>query len=122
MTDKINIADKLAHFQDHWTPKIIAELNGQHVKLAKIQGDFVWHDHAEEDELFYILAGELYMDFPDRTVLLGAGEMIVVPAGVQHRPRTKDGKEVHLMLIEPAGIKHTGDVRHELTKTDYEWI
>lgn len=119
---KINIANKLSLFQDKWSPKIIADLNGQHVKLAKIQGDFVFHNHAEEDELFYILSGELYMDFEDHTVLLGPGEMIVVPAGVEHCPRTKDGQEVHLMLVEPHNTKHTGEVQHELTKTSYDWI
>ncbi len=119
---KINISDKLNLFQEQWTPKIIADLNGQHVKLAKIQGDFVFHNHANEDELFYILSGELYMDFEDHTVLLGPGEMIVVPAGVEHRPRTKDGQEVHLMLVEPHSTKHTGEVQHELTKESYDWI
>ena len=119
---KVNISKKLDLFQERWTPKIIADLNGQHVKLAKIQGDFVWHNHANEDELFYILKGELYMDFEDRTELLAPGDMIVVPAGVEHRPRTKDGQEVHLMLVEPHGTKHTGEVQHELTKDHFDWI
>ncbi|MEL6655732.1 MAG: cupin domain-containing protein [Bacteroidota bacterium] len=119
---KVNIAEKLNLFEEKWTPKIVADLNGQHVKLAKIQGDFVFHNHANEDELFYILKGELYMDFEDHTVELGAGDMIVVPAGVEHRPRTKDGQEVHLMLVEPHTTKHTGEVEHELTKHSHDWI
>jgi mannose-6-phosphate isomerase-like protein (cupin superfamily) len=118
----ISIENKFSQFQEHWTPKIIAELNGQQVKLAKIKGDFVWHNHAEEDEMFLIFKGELYMDLPDKTVNLGPGDMIVIPAGVEHRPRTKDGMEVQLMLIEPANTKHTGEVVHELTKHELEWI
>ena len=120
--EKINLSEKLNLFEETWTPKIIADLNGQHVKLAKIQGDFVFHNHAQEDELFYILKGELYMDFEDHTVELGPGDMIVVPAGVEHRPRTKGGQEVHLMLVEPHNTKHTGEVQHELTKESYDWI
>lgn len=118
----IKLADKFTQFQEHWTPKIIAELNGQQVKLAKIQGDFVWHNHAEEDEMFLIFKGELFIDLPDKTVSLGPGDMIVIPAGVEHRPRTKDEMEVQLMLIEPAATKHTGEVEHELTKHQLEWI
>ncbi|MEM7572229.1 MAG: cupin domain-containing protein [Bacteroidota bacterium] len=119
---KINISEKLSLFSDHWSPKVIGEVSGHEVKLAKIAGDFVWHDHAEEDELFYILQGTLYIDFRDRTEELQAGDMLIVPAGVEHRPRTKDGMEVHLMLVEPAKIKHTGDVEHELTVHENEKI
>ncbi|MEO0790201.1 MAG: cupin domain-containing protein, partial [Bacteroidota bacterium] len=90
---------------------------------AKIAGDFVWHDHAEEDELFYVLSGTLYIDFRNQpTAELNPGDMIIVPAGVEHRPRTKDGMEVQLMLVEPGNIKHTGDVVHKLTKESYDHI
>ncbi len=113
---KVNIEEKFSLFTDQWSPKIIAELNGQQLKLAKIQGDFVWHDHANEDELFLVYRGTLFLDFRDgSTVSLEPGECYVVPKGVEHRPRTKDGEEVWLMLMEPAETKHTGDVKSELT-------
>ncbi len=118
---KINVAEKLALFSDQWSPKVVAECNGQHVKLAKLQGAFVWHDHAEEDELFYILKGTLLIDFRDReTVELHPGEFCVVPRGVEHNPRTKDGMEVHLMLIEPATTKHTGTVETDRTVKEFD--
>ena len=120
---KINLAEKFTLFNEHWTPKIIGELNGQQMKLAKLKGEFVWHDHEEEDELFIVFSGTLYIDFRDgRTEVIQPGELIVVPKGVEHRPWTKDGEEVQLMLIEPAATKHTGDVVHEKTQTELEWI
>lgn len=120
---KINLAEKFTLFNEHWTPKIIGELNGQQMKLAKLKGEFVWHDHEEEDELFIVFSGTLYIDFRDgRTEVIQPGELIVVPKGVEHRPWTKDGEEVQLMLIEPAATKHTGDVVHEKTQTKLEWI
>ncbi len=113
---KANVLQKFSLFTDHWSPKIIAELNGQQIKLAKVQGDFVWHDHADEDELFLVYKGTLLLDFRDReTVVLHPGELYVVPRGVQHRPRTKDDEEVWLMLMEPAATKHTGEVKTEMT-------
>ncbi|MEO1435656.1 MAG: cupin domain-containing protein [Bacteroidota bacterium] len=118
----ININEKFSLFDEQWSPRIIGELNGQHVKLAKIQGDFVWHDHANEDELFYILKGTILMDFRDQTLEVGPGEIIIVPKGVEHRPRTKNGEEVWLMLFEPTQIKHTGDVEHEKTVKAYKRI
>lgn len=118
--EKVNLNNKLELFQETWTPKIISELNGQHVKLAKLHGEFVWHNHKHEDELFYIIKGTLLIEFRDKVVELQPGEMIVVPAGVDHKPIAHE--EVHLMLIEPAAIKHTGDVEHELTKEKLEWI
>lgn len=118
----INLDKKYDLFQEYWTPKIVGELNGQQVKLAKLQGDFVWHDHEKEDEMFLVFSGTLFMDFRDKTVELNPGEMIIVPKGVEHRPRTKDGMEVQLMLIEPASTQHTGKVEHELTKKNHEWI
>ena len=119
---KINVHQKFSLFNEHWTPKILSELNGQQVKLAKIKNDFVWHSHEDEDELFLVFKGTLYMEFRDRTEVVEEGEMIVVPKGVEHNPYTKDGEEVWVMLFEPAETKHTGEVEHEMTKHDQEWI
>ena len=116
----INLDQKFSLFQDQWSPKVIAELNGQEVKLAKVQGEFVWHDHEHEDELFFVVKGELIIEFRDRTDVIKAGEMIVVPRGVEHKPIAKE--EVWIMLFEPAQIKHTGEVEHELTVKDYDKI
>jgi mannose-6-phosphate isomerase-like protein (cupin superfamily) len=117
---KINVREKLAMFSDHWNPRVVGELNGQHVKLAKFQGEFVWHDHAEEDEMFLVVRGSFRMDFRDRSVTLKEGEFIIVPRGVEHRPVAE--QEVEVMLFEPAEIKHTGDVESELTVHEYERI
>lgn len=122
MMKSINIQEKFALFSENWTPKIIAELNGQQVKLAKIKNSFVWHSHEDEDELFLIFKGTLYMQFRDRTEVVKEGEMIVVPRGVEHNPYTKDEEEVWVMLFEPSETKHTGEVHHELTKNDQDWI
>ena len=120
---KINLTEKFSLFHQLWTPKIIGELNGQQMKLAKVKGEFVWHDHQEEDELFIVFQGTLYIDFRDgRTESIRSGELIVVPKGVEHRPWTKDDEEVHLMLIEPKSTKHTGEVVHEKTQTALDWI
>jgi mannose-6-phosphate isomerase-like protein (cupin superfamily) len=116
----INLAEKLSLFSDHWNPRIVGELNGQQVKLAKLQGEFVWHDHADEDELFLVLKGRLCMEFRDRMVELGEGEMLIVPRGVEHRPAADE--EVHVLLFEPASTKHTGDVEHALTRHELERI
>jgi mannose-6-phosphate isomerase-like protein (cupin superfamily) len=105
--DRINLRDKLALFSDHWSPKIVAELNGQQVKLVKFQGEFVWHQHDVEDELFLVVQGRFRMDFRDREVWLEEGEMIVVPRGVEHRPFAPE--EVHVLLFEPATVINTGD-------------
>ena len=105
--EKINLASKLALFSDHWSPKVIADLNGQQVKLVKFQGEFVWHHHEAEDELFLVIDGRFRMDFRDREVWLGAGEMIVVPRGVEHRPVADE--EVHVLLFEPASTLNTGN-------------
>lgn len=113
----VNVLQKFSLFQDHWSPKIIAELNGQEVKLAKVKGEFVWHDHKNEDELFFIVRGTLKIEFRDRLVTLREGEMLVVPKGVEHRPIAEE--EVWILLFEPAEIKHTGDVKHELTVETY---
>jgi mannose-6-phosphate isomerase-like protein (cupin superfamily) len=118
--EKVNIREKLALFSDHWNPRVVGELNGQHVKLAKFQGEFVWHNHAEEDEMFLVLRGSFRMDFRDRSVTLREGEFIIVPRGVEHRPVAE--QEVEVMLFEPAQIKHTGDVESELTVHEFERI
>ena len=118
--DVVNIKDKFNLFSEQWSPKIIGQLNGQDVKLAKLEGEFVWHDHQNEDELFYIIKGSLIIEFRDKTVTLNEGEMIVVPKGVEHKPIAPE--EVWVLLFEPSNIKHTGDVDHELTKKRFEKI
>ena len=118
--EKVNIGEKLALFSDHWNPRVVGELNGQHVKLAKFQGEFVWHDHAAEDELFLVVRGSFRMEFRDHSVTLNAGEFLIVPRGVEHRPVAD--QEVEVMLFEPAQIKHTGDVESELTVHQFERI
>ena len=111
--DKINISEKFASFSEHWSPRIIAELNGQHVKASKFQGEFVWHHHEHEDEMFLVHRGSFRMEFRDRTVTLQAGDFIVVPRGVEHRPVADE--EVEVLLFEPAGTLNTGNVREERT-------
>lgn len=116
----ISLAEKFSRFDQQWQPKIIAELNGQHVKLARLKGEFVWHQHEREDELFLVVRGRLRMEFRDGVVEVGPGEMIVVPRGVEHRPVAPE--EVELMLFEPAGTLNTGTTRNERTVEDPEWI
>ena len=116
----INVKEKFDLFTDQWSPKVIGELNGQHVKLAKVEGEFVWHSHEHEDELFYIMKGTLVMELRDKKLTLNEGEMCIIPKGVENRPIAKE--EVWIMLFEPAQIKHTGDVQHELTVEKYDWI
>jgi mannose-6-phosphate isomerase-like protein (cupin superfamily) len=108
---KINLAEKLSQFHEHWSPRIVAELNGQHVKLVKFAGDFVWHHHLDEDELFMVLEGEFTMEYKDvegqvQTILLRQGEMLTVPKGTEHRPVAS--REVSVLLFEPAGTLNTG--------------
>ena len=116
----VNINQKFSLFKEHWSPKIIGQLNGQDVKLAKIKGEFVWHDHKNEDELFYIIKGSLKIEFRDKMVTLNEGEILIIPKGVEHKPIAKE--EVWVLLFEPSNIKHTGDVAHELTKKNYDKI
>ena len=116
----INVEEKLSKFSEHWSPKIIAQMNDYHIKLAKVQGEFVWHDHPESDELFYVISGSLEIHFRDGEVTLNAGEMYVVPKGVEHKPFA--AQECHIMLIEPAGTVNTGDVVNELTADSDIWI
>lgn len=111
--ERIDLWEKLSSFDERWSPRIVAELNDQHVKLAKLEGEFVWHSHADEDELFLVLKGKLTIELRDGAVDLGPGQMVVVPRGVEHRP-VADG-EVHLLLFEPAGTLNTGDMRNERT-------
>lgn len=118
--EKINFNEKLDLFNDYWNPRIIAELNGQQVKLAKFKGDFVWHKHDDEDEMFYVIRGELALEFRDKTVYLKANECIVVPRGVEHRPVAI--KEAHVMLFEPKSTLNTGDTNSKLTKNNLEKI
>lgn len=116
----VNLKDKFSQFSDHWNPKIIGELNGQDVKLAKLKGEFVWHNHTNEDELFYIVKGSLKIDFEDGMRTINEGEMIIIPRGVEHNPIAEE--EVWIMLFEPKSIKHTGEIEHELTVKDFEKI
>jgi len=113
--DRVNIHEKLALIADHWNPRIVGELNGQHVKLVKFQGEFVWHDHANEDELFL---GRFRMEFRDRSVELNEGDFLIVPRGVEHRPVAE--QEVEVLLFEPAQIQHTGGVESELTVREFQ--
>lgn len=118
----INLKEKHALFTKHWHPHQIAVVDDMQVILAKIKGEFVWHSHAEEDELFQVLKGTLYMKFRDRTEIVKEGGLIVVPKGVEHCPSTKDEEEVHLLLFEKLETAHTGEVEHELTQTHYPKI
>ncbi|MEP7321529.1 MAG: cupin domain-containing protein [Saprospiraceae bacterium] len=118
--EKVNINSKLSLFSDYFNPRIVGELNGQHVKLVKFQGEFVWHKHDHEDELFYVLHGEFSMEFRDKTILLKEGEFLIVPRGVEHKPIAD--QEVSILLFEPATTLNTGDVRSELTRDILETI
>ena len=111
--DKGNLAEKFAAFSDHFSPKIVAELNGQHVKLVKFRGEFIWHHHEHEDEMFLVHRGRFRMAFRDRVVELGPGDFIVVPRGVEHRPSADE--EVEVVLFEPATTLNTGNVTNERT-------
>jgi mannose-6-phosphate isomerase-like protein (cupin superfamily) len=118
--NKISLAEKFALFSEHWSPKIVAELNGQHAKLVKFQGEFVWHQHELEDELFLVVRGRFRMEFRDRHVELEAGEMLVVPRGVEHRPVAEE--EVCVLLLEPASTVNTGNNPGEKTVARPDWI
>jgi mannose-6-phosphate isomerase-like protein (cupin superfamily) len=111
--EKVNLRDKLALFSDHWSPKVVGDLNGQQVKLVKFVGEFVWHHHDHEDELFLVVSGRFRMEFRDRHVWLEEGEFLIVPRGVEHRPVAED--EVHVLLFEPATTLNTGNVTNERT-------
>jgi mannose-6-phosphate isomerase-like protein (cupin superfamily) len=106
--EALNLKEKLSLFSDYWRPRVIAELNGQEVKLVKLKGPFVWHHHDAEDELFLVVRGELRMEFRDRNVLVKEGEAIMVPRGIDHRPVAED--EAHVLLFEPVGVRNTGNI------------
>ena len=116
----VNLQEKLAKFSEHWSPKIVAQMNDYHFKVVKVQGEFVWHDHPETDEVFLVLKGQLDIRFRDGKVILQEGEMYVVPKGVEHKPVAES--ECHLLLIEPAGTVNTGDVVSEKTAPNDVWI
>lgn len=116
----LNLNEKLDKFSEHWSPKIIAGMNDYHFKLAKFQGEFVWHSHAETDEVFIVLDGNMVIEFRDGRVDLKAGEMFVVPKGVEHKPVAES--ECKIMLVEPAGTINTGDAVDALTAEDNVWI
>jgi mannose-6-phosphate isomerase-like protein (cupin superfamily) len=118
--EKIVLSEKFAQFNDHWHPRIIGELNGQYVKIAKIRDEFVWHSHAHEDELFMVIQGKLIMDFRDKTVEVVPGELLIVPKSVEHRPRTEG--ETQIMMIEPKSTVNTGELVNECTRTDLEVV
>lgn len=117
---KVNIKEKFGLINELWTPKIIGELNGQDVKLAKVQGEFVWHNHTNEDELFLIVKGSLKIDFDGESVTLNEGEMLIIPRGVEHRPVAEE--EAWILLFEPQSTKHTGEVKSDLTVDTFEKI
>ena len=116
----INLQEKLSKFTEHWSPKIIAQMNDYHLKLAKVQGEFVWHDHPETDEVFLVLKGKLDIHFRDGKVSLNEGELYVVPKGVEHKPVAE--VECHILLIEPTGTVNTGDVVSDKTAPNDVWI
>ena len=118
--DKININEKLSLFNDYFNPRIVAELNGQHVKLVKFQGEFIWHKHEHEDEMFFVLKGQFKMEFRDKTVEIKENEFLVVPRNIEHRPVAEN--EVAIMLFEPATTLNTGDTKGELTREILEKI
>ena len=116
----INFQEKLTKFSEHWSPRIIAQMNDYHFKIVKIEGEFTWHDHPETDEVFMVLKGELAIQFRDGSVILHEGEMFVVPKGLEHRPVAQ--QECHILLIEPVGTVNTGDVVNERTTANDVWI
>lgn len=111
--NKITLQDKFALFNDHWSPKIVGELNGQHVKLVKLQGEFVWHKHDHEDEFFMVVKGRFRMELRDQHIWLEEGEFFIVPRGLEHRPVAEE--EAHVLMFEPASTLNTGNVRNERT-------
>ncbi len=119
--EKVNVAEKLASFWDHWRPRVVAELNGQELKLVKLRGEFVWHSHEEADELFLVWRGRLRVELPDEVVYVEPGELVVVPRAVQHR--TSADVETEVLVFEPAGTRNTGDVvDHRLTALERQTV
>jgi mannose-6-phosphate isomerase-like protein (cupin superfamily) len=118
--EKVNLAEKLASFSEHWNPKIVGALNGQYVKLVKFKGEFVWHHHEAEDEMFLVVGGRIVIQFRDRSVALGPGEFVIVPRGVEHRPVAEE--EASVLLFEPQSTLNTGNVRNERTLSKLQTI
>lgn len=116
----INFHEKLTKFSEHWAPKVIAQMNDYHFKVAKVQGEFIWHEHPETDEVFIVLKGQLEIRFRDGKVLLNEDEMFIVPKGLEHKPVAQE--ECHILLVEPAGTVNTGDVIDENTAPNNVWI
>ena len=120
MGEKINLHDKFKKVAEHWSPKVVAEMNDYQFKLAKIKGEFIWHDHKETDEVFIVIKGSMKIKFRDGEVNLNEGEMYVVPSGTDHKPYAE--KECQIMLVEPRGVVNTGDETSELTSANDIWI
>jgi len=118
--DKINLKEKLSKFSDHWSPKVIAEMNDYQFKLVKIQGEFVWHNHDDTDETFIVIEGEMKIEFENETVELSEGDMFVVPKGIDHKPWAEN--ECKVMIIEPRGVVNTGNSEGDLTASNDVWI
>ena len=118
--EKINLAQKYALFQEHWKPRIAGELNGQYIKLVKVKGEFVWHHHDNEDELFLVVKGRLLIKLRDQDIQLEEGELVIIPRGVEHMPVAEE--EAHIVLLEPKGTLNTGNVENERTVAEGEWI
>ena len=118
--DKVNLEDKFSQFDDHWQPKVVGELNGQYVKLAKLKGEFIWHQHETEDEMFMVIKGKLQIKLRDRNIILNPGEFLIIPRGVEHIPIAEE--EVQVMLFEPKSVINTGDVHDERTLETSEFL
>ena len=120
MTTKINLNSKFDKFHEHWSPKIIAEMNDYQFKLVKIKNEFIWHQHEHTDEVFIVIEGKISIEFENETIEINEGEMIVIPKGKQHRPFAK--QEAKIMLIEPKGVVNTGNIESEITAPSDQWI
>lgn len=120
MSDVINLEEKLKRFSEHWSPRVVAEMNDYQFKLAKFEGRFVWHAHDDTDEVFIVLSGRMGIEFRDGRVEIGEGEMLVVPRGVEHRPFAEG--ECHVMLVEPRGVVNTGDADSDLRAENDVWV
>jgi len=118
--EKVNLAQKFSLFSDHWNPRIVGEINDSYVKLAKLKGEFIWHSHEAEDELFFVVKGRLLIKLRDRDIWLEEGEFFIIPRGVEHKPVAEE--EAHVMLLEPKTTLNTGDVRNDRTIENPEWI
>lgn len=118
--EKVSIKEKLNQFSDYWNPRIVGELNGQHVKLSKFKGEFIWHQHEQEDEMFLVLSGKFIMELRDKTLHLSEGDFVIIPKGTEHKPVAPE--EVHVMLFEPASTLNTGNTENELTRQVLEKI